>query len=87
MITQMTKEYFWVVVCRNHLFHNRQNRSTGHIILLGETDEISRRPALGAEFSVKCDNCGRTYSYNPGEVLRFETEPPASFHPHPLFSD
>lgn len=84
-MTQMTKEYFWVVVCKNHLFHNRQNRSTGHIMLLGETDEISRRPALEAEFSVKCDNCGRTYDYNPGDVLRFETEPPASFVAHPLF--
>ena len=75
------------MVCKNHLFHIRQNRSTGHIILLGETDEISRRPALEAEFSVKCDNCARTYDYNPGDVLRFETEPPASFITHPLFSE
>ena len=84
-MTQGTKEYFWIVLCKNHLFHNRQNRSTGHIILLGETDEISHRPPLEAKFSVKCDNCGRTYDYNRGDLLRFETEPPASFVAHPLF--
>ena len=84
-MAQATKEYFCIVVFRNHMFHFRQNRSTGHIILPGETDEVSDRPALDAQFSVKCDNCGRTYNYHPRDVLRFQTEPPASFVTHPLF--
>jgi hypothetical protein len=82
-----TKEYYWVVLCKNHLFHIRQNRSSGHKILLGETDEISCPPALLAPFRVRCDDCGKEHSYSPHDILRFQTEPPPSFQPHPLFSE
>jgi hypothetical protein len=81
------REYYWVVLCKNHLFHNRKNISAGHQILLGETDAVLSPPRLGAPFKVKCDVCDKEYSYLPSEVLRSETEPPPFFAAHPLFSD
>ena len=84
---EITKEYYWVVLCKNHRFHNRQNTSTGHKILLGETDSFSSPPRLGTPFRAVCDDCGKEHTYQAGEVLRFETEPPESFATHPLFAD
>ena len=84
---ETAKEYYWVVLCKNHLFHYRQNRSSGHKILLGETDALLPCPRLGAPFKAVCDDCGKEYSYALSEVLRFETEPPESFTAHPLFAD
>ena len=84
---EIAKEYYWVVLCKNNLFHYRQNRSTGHKVLLGETDAVLSPPRLAAPFKAVCDDCGKEYTYELSEVLRFETEPPPSFAAHPLFAD
>lgn len=86
MMSGIEKEYYWVVPCKNHLFHNRQNRFSGHKILLAETDAVLPRPRLGGSLRVRCNDCGKEYAYRSTEVLRFELEPPESFVPHPLFS-
>jgi hypothetical protein len=80
-------EYYWIVLCKNHHYHNKQNLSTGHPILLGETDSVSSPPYLETDFKVRCEDCDREYSYSPRELLRYETEPPASFLAHPIFAD
>lgn len=85
-MTEFIQEYYWVVLCKNHRAHHRQNRFSGHKILLGLTDAFSSLPPLNAPFRVTCDDCGKQYSYLPMETLRFETEPPAHFKAHPLFS-
>ena len=36
-------------------------------------------------FTACCDECGKEYSYEPVDVLRFEFELPALFEPHRLF--
>ena len=77
--------YAWVVICKNKKFHRHINVMYGHKIPLGETDTYTAAPALSGPFTAKCDECGKEYSYEPGEVLRFELELPASFTPHPLF--
>ncbi len=79
------RNYVWVVVCKNHIFHNRHNVFFGHKIPLSETDAVEDPPALKTEFSVRCDECGKEYSYKPKELLRVEMELPDSFAPHPLF--
>jgi hypothetical protein len=84
-IMEFDKEYYWVVLCKNRIFHYRQNTSSGHKILLGETDPVSPPPRLESPFSAICDDCGKEYTYRPSEVLRFETEPPRVFLTHPLF--
>jgi hypothetical protein len=84
---EFDKEYYWVVLCKNNLFHYRQNRSTGHRILLGETDAVLPAPHLRVPFKAICDDCGKEYTYVPSELLRFETEPPPGFVAHPLFAD
>lgn len=78
--------YAWVVICRNKRFHKHTNVMYGHKIPLAETDAFATPPALNSPFTVQCDECGREYSYEPGEVLRLELELPASFKPHPSFS-
>jgi hypothetical protein len=83
---EFIQEYYWVVLCKNHRIHHRQNRFSDHKILLGLTDAFSPLPMLNAPIRVTCDDCGREYSYLPSEVLRCETEPPASLAAHPLFS-
>jgi hypothetical protein len=84
---EFEKEYYWVVLCKNRLFHYRQNISSGHKILLGETDEVSPPPRLESPFRAICDDCGKEYTYKPSELLRFETEPPPVFLTHPLLAD
>ena len=81
--------YFWVVLCRNKWFHVRQSLSLffRHTIPLGETDEVTPVP-VAARFTVRCDECGKEYSYKPSEVLRCKLNAtPESFTPHPLFLD
>jgi hypothetical protein len=85
--TMMETDYYWIVLCKNHRFHTRQNLFSPHKILLGGTDAYSSPPFLQARFRVKCDDCGEEHSYKPHDVLRLETEPPASFVAHPLFSE
>lgn len=76
--------YAWVVIGKNKKFHRHINVMYGHKIPLGETDPYTAAPALSGPFTAKCDECGK-YSYEPGGILRFELELPASFTPHPLF--
>jgi hypothetical protein len=77
--------YSWVVLCKNHWFHLRQNLFSSHRIPLGETDAVTPLPPLDARFPVRCDECRKEYFYKPSEVRRFEQEFPASSAPHPLF--
>ena len=79
--------YFWVVLCKNHWFHLRQNIFFRHRIPLAETDAVSTQPPIFQSFQVRCDQCGKVYDYKPSEVRRVEQEPPESFTPHPLFKD
>jgi hypothetical protein len=80
------RRYLWVVLCKNHWFHVRQNVFFRHRIALAETDAITSRPAVDCRFRVRCDECGKEYSYKPSEVLRVEQEPPESFTPHSAIS-
>jgi hypothetical protein len=79
--------YCWIVICKNGGFHRHTNLLFGHRIPLGETDAISPRPALAGSFNVQCDECGKEYSYEADDVLRFEQELPETFTPHRLFRD
>lgn len=85
-MTDFATEYYWVVVCKNRWFHNFHG-SSGHKILLGQTDAFLNPPDLGARFTVRCDDCGKECAYRPHDVLRFETEALKSFIAHPLFPD
>jgi len=79
--------YCWVVLCKNHWFHLRQNLFFRHRIPLAETDPVSPRPSLEGRFRVQCDDCRKEYFYKPSEVLKYEQELSNSFTPHPLFRD
>jgi hypothetical protein len=79
--------YCWVVVCKNHSFHGRGNFFSVHRIPLGETDAVLPRPNIHKPFRVRCDECGKEYTYTPSDVLKYEMETPASFVAHPLFRD
>ena len=78
-------QYCWVVVCKNSRFHRDTNVLYGHRIPLGKTDAFEPLPALNGPVTIRCDECGKEYSYQPAEVLRFEQELPQDFAPHPLF--
>ena len=78
-------QYVWVVICKNHKFHKRQNLFFGHKIPLGETDAFLPPPALETLLHVRCDDCGQEYSYLPKELMRIELELPDAFTPHPFF--
>jgi len=79
--------YYWVVLCKNYFFHMRQNLFYRHRIPLAVTDPYSPVPSLDGPFKVRCDDCGKTYSYKPSDVRRYEQEITGSFTPHPLFRD
>jgi hypothetical protein len=79
--------YCWVVLCKNHWFHLRQNLFFRHRIPLAETDPVSPRPSLEGRFRVQCDDCRKEYFCKPSEVLKYEQELSDSFTPHPLFRD
>jgi hypothetical protein len=79
--------YCWVVLCKNHWFHLRQNIFFRHRIPLAETDPVAPRPSLEGRFRVQCDDCRKEYFYKPSEVLKYEQELSDSFTPHPLFRD
>jgi hypothetical protein len=81
-----TPDYFWVVTCKNDCFHQKENISYHHRILLGETDSYLPLPMLPAEFKVRCDSCGEEYSYTRKEVLRAEVQVREAFTTHPQFS-
>jgi hypothetical protein len=77
--------YCWVVVCKNHWFHLRQNLFFGHKIPLAEADAYAPPPALISSFTVRCDDCQKEYRYKPSELRRHEQALPEFFIPHPLF--
>ena len=79
--------YCWVVLCKNHWFHMRQNVFFRHRIPLGQTDAVAPLPPLGKHFMVRCDECRKTYIYKPKDARRVELELPESFRPHPLFQE
>ena len=79
------KDYYWVVLCKNPGHHLHRSTLFEHIILLGETDSVSPPPALRSSFKAKCDECGKEYTYQSSEVMRYEAVPPDRFVPHPLF--
>ena len=81
------KQYFWVVICKNHHFHNHENIWFGHRILLGETDSYSDLPVTAPRITVRCDDCHKEYEYSQKEILKFESEPVASFVEHPMFRE
>ena len=66
-MTDFDKEYYWVVLCKNRLFHFRQNYR--HKILLGVTDSFAPLPRLNVPFKVQCDVCGKEYIYRSEELL------------------
>jgi len=35
------EQYVWVVICKNHKYHDKQNMFSGHKIPLGETDQYA----------------------------------------------
>jgi eukaryotic-like serine/threonine-protein kinase len=77
--------YYWVVLCKNYFFHMRQNLFFRHRIPLGATDPFSPVPSLDGPFKVRCDDCGKTYTYKRSDVRRYEQEITKAFTPHPLF--
>ena len=81
------RDYCWVVVCKNRRFHRHPNTFNVHRIPLGITDPYSGRPVTQKSLTVRCNECGKEYSYKPSEVLRYELDAPSSFVPHPLFRD
>ena len=82
---EYSTDYFWVVICKNHRFHHKNNTSYEHHIVLGETDAFSPPPMLTDQVKVRCDKCGGEYFYKQKEVLRAEMEAPQIFVAHPLF--
>jgi hypothetical protein len=77
--------YYWVVLCKNYFFHMRQNLFFRHKIPLAATDPYAPVPPLDGPFKVRCDDCGKTYTYKRSDVRRYEQEITKSFTPHPLF--
>lgn len=80
-----SNQYFWVVLCKNHRFHRRQNFFFAHKIPLAETDAFLPPPLLDGHLMVRCNDCGQEYSYAPKELVRIQLEYPESFTPHPSF--
>jgi len=78
-------QYYWAVLCKNHSFHKQQNLFFAHKIPLAETDAFLPPPPLNSRLNVRCDDCGREYSYEPKELVRIQLEYPEPFTPHPLF--
>ncbi len=81
-----SENYCWVVICKNNKFHNHQNFFSGHKIPLGETDAFSPPPTVDFLLTVKCDECGEEYTYDPADVVRFQMQLASDFKPHPLFA-
>jgi len=79
------REDFWVVLCRNHRFHDKGNTSYSHQTVLAETDAFSPLPMLTQQVTVRGDACGAEYSYKATEKMRGEMETAPAFVPHPMF--
>jgi hypothetical protein len=57
----------------------------GHKIPLGETDAFMPPPSIDFSLTVRCDECGEEFTYDPAELLRFQMGQQPNFKPHPLF--
>ena len=77
-----THRYYWVVTCKNIEFHGDQNPFALRRIALAETDEPAPHPSAIGRFSVRCDECGREYSYEAQDILKWIGKPTV-FTPHP----
>jgi hypothetical protein len=80
------ESYCWAVICKNNKFHRQENLFSGHKIPLGETDAFTPPPVIDFRLTVRCDECGEEYAYDPAELVRFQTNFPPDFKPHPLFT-
>jgi hypothetical protein len=80
------EQYVWVVICKNHKYHDKQNMFSGHKIPLGETDQYAPPPEIDFRMTVRCDECGEEHQYDPADMVRFQMEIPSDFKPHPLFA-
>jgi hypothetical protein len=80
------ESYCWVVICKNQKFHREQNIYSGHKIPLGETDAFAPPPNIDFKLTVRCDECGEEYTYDPAELLRQQMSFRSDFKPHPLFA-
>jgi hypothetical protein len=79
-----SEPYFWVVVCKNRKYHDRQNIYSGHKIALCETDGFSSPPNVES-FAVRCDECGAEQTYTFQDLMRFQMPLNPEFRTHPLF--
>jgi formylmethanofuran dehydrogenase subunit E len=52
---------------------------------LGETDAFMPPPSIDFSLTVRCDECGEEFAYDPAELLRFQMGQQPNFKPHPLF--
>jgi len=52
------RPYFWVVTCKNHRFHQKDNFNYRHHILLGQANFYASLPRLPDQVKVRCDSCG-----------------------------
>jgi len=59
---------------------------SGHKIPLGETDAFAPPPELDSNLTIRCDECGEEYTYDPADLLRFQMGQHPNFKPHPLFT-
>ena len=52
---------YLAVTCKNLKYHSQKNPFSGYRI------KVSSRPA--GPFKLQCDSCGKTYTYDPQDVL------------------
>ena len=78
--------YCWAVICKNQKFHRQENLFTGHKIPLGETDAFTPPPEIDFRLTVRCDECGEEYAYDPADLVRLQMPSGSDFKPHPLFA-
>jgi len=57
--------YCWVVLCKNHWFHMRQNIFFRHRIPLSQTDAVSALPPLSKPFTASAMSAERRTRTNP----------------------
>jgi hypothetical protein len=80
-----TARFYWVISCKSTEFHRENNPFAGHRIPLAETDEHAPHPVAIDRFSVPCNECGKTYSYEGQDVFKWFGNP-AAFTPHRQFT-
>ena len=58
---------------------------TGHKIPLGETDAFAPPPEIDSRLTVRCDECGEEFAYDPADLVRLQIPFGPNFKPHPFF--